>query len=107
MFEHKILHMGAWYQNTFDERLIIMDFLVVASNLGPYVLETLVKSGEELSTDGELDQVAVTTTRQTWQIQTCCMCEVGTPGPVCKVFDSHQLGHIQSLQCGYDYFRLE
>ncbi len=49
--EHKGVYMCTWYQVTLGQRLIIY-FVVVSSDLWPYVLDTWVKSA------GELDQMA-------------------------------------------------
>jgi len=46
MFEHKC----TWYQNTLGRRSMI-DFVIVSSDLRPYVLDTRVNRGAELSTD--------------------------------------------------------
>uniref|UniRef100_A0A8C6M635 Reverse transcriptase domain-containing protein n=1 Tax=Nothobranchius furzeri TaxID=105023 RepID=A0A8C6M635_NOTFU len=53
MFEHKDAHQYTWYQGSLDRRLII-DFVIVSSDLWPYVLDTRVKRGTELSTDHHL-----------------------------------------------------
>uniref|UniRef100_A0A8C6LH35 Endonuclease/exonuclease/phosphatase domain-containing protein n=1 Tax=Nothobranchius furzeri TaxID=105023 RepID=A0A8C6LH35_NOTFU len=61
MFEHKDAHRYTWYQGSLGRRSMI-DFVVVSSDLWPYVLDTRVKRGAELSTDHHL---VVTWTR--WQ----------------------------------------
>ncbi|KAL0153242.1 hypothetical protein M9458_051417, partial [Cirrhinus mrigala] len=53
MFEHKGIHQYTWYQDTLGRRSMI-DFVVVSSDLRPYVLDTRVKRGAELSTDHHL-----------------------------------------------------
>ncbi|XP_049897575.1 uncharacterized protein LOC126388500 [Epinephelus moara] len=53
MFEHREVHTCTWYQNTLGQRLMI-DFVVVSSDLRPCVLDTRVKRGAELSTDHHL-----------------------------------------------------
>ncbi|KAL0200215.1 hypothetical protein M9458_003402, partial [Cirrhinus mrigala] len=53
MFEHKGIHQYMWYQDTLGRRSMI-DFVVVSSDLRPYVLDTRVKRGAELSTDHQL-----------------------------------------------------
>ncbi|KAI3362600.1 hypothetical protein L3Q82_001686 [Scortum barcoo] len=63
----------------------MIDFVVVSSDLWPYVLDTRVKRGAELSTDhhlrGELDPLAEEEVGQTWQTQTYCEGLLGTsPG---------------------------
>ncbi|KAI3377110.1 hypothetical protein L3Q82_000309 [Scortum barcoo] len=63
-----------------DDRL----FVVVSSDLRPYVLDTRVKRGAELSTDqppgGELAPLAEEEVGQTWQTQTYCEGLLGTSG---------------------------
>ncbi|KAI3375848.1 hypothetical protein L3Q82_004121 [Scortum barcoo] len=53
MFEHKVVHQCTWHQDTLGRRSMI-DFVVVSSDLRPYVLDTRVKRGAELSTDHHL-----------------------------------------------------
>jgi hypothetical protein len=53
MFEPKVAHKCTWYQNTLGRRSMI-DFVIVSSDLRPYVLDTRVKRGAELSTDHHL-----------------------------------------------------
>uniref|UniRef100_A0A8C6PJP1 Endonuclease/exonuclease/phosphatase domain-containing protein n=1 Tax=Nothobranchius furzeri TaxID=105023 RepID=A0A8C6PJP1_NOTFU len=53
MFEDKDAHRYTWYQGSLGCRLMI-DFVVVSSDLRPYVLDTRVKRGAELSTDHHL-----------------------------------------------------
>ncbi|KAI3351148.1 hypothetical protein L3Q82_005710 [Scortum barcoo] len=53
MFKHKGVHQCTWHQDTLGRRLMI-DFVVVSSDLRPYVLDTRVKRGAELSTDHHL-----------------------------------------------------
>ncbi|KAI3361961.1 hypothetical protein L3Q82_012314 [Scortum barcoo] len=47
MFEHKGVHQCTWHQDTLGRRSMI-DFVVVSSDLRPYVLDTRVKRGAEL-----------------------------------------------------------
>ncbi|KAI3355100.1 hypothetical protein L3Q82_017971 [Scortum barcoo] len=55
MFEHKGVHQCTWHQDTLGRRSDRMiDFVVVSSDLRPYVLDTRVKRGAELSTDHHL-----------------------------------------------------
>ncbi|XP_054621698.1 uncharacterized protein vopp1b isoform X1 [Dunckerocampus dactyliophorus] len=53
MFKHKGVHMCTWHQDTLG-RTSMIDFVVVSSDLQPYVLDTRVKRGAELSTDHHL-----------------------------------------------------
>uniref|UniRef100_A0AAY5K1H3 Endonuclease/exonuclease/phosphatase domain-containing protein n=1 Tax=Esox lucius TaxID=8010 RepID=A0AAY5K1H3_ESOLU len=53
MFKHKGVHQCRWHQDTLGRRSMI-DFVVVSSDLRPYVLDTRVKRGAELSTDHHL-----------------------------------------------------
>ncbi|KAI3357929.1 hypothetical protein L3Q82_016319 [Scortum barcoo] len=48
MFKHKGVHQCTWHQDTLGRRSMI-DFVVVSSDLRPYVLDTQVKRGAELS----------------------------------------------------------
>uniref|UniRef100_A0A3B5PZQ4 Endonuclease/exonuclease/phosphatase domain-containing protein n=1 Tax=Xiphophorus maculatus TaxID=8083 RepID=A0A3B5PZQ4_XIPMA len=50
MFKHKGVHMCTWHQDTLG-RSSMIDFVIVSSDLRPYVLDTRVKRGAELSTD--------------------------------------------------------
>ena len=50
MFSHKSVHKCTWHKDALDRQSII-DFVVVSSDLRPYVLDTLVKREAELSTD--------------------------------------------------------
>ncbi len=50
IFKHRVIHKSTWLQNTLGQRLMI-DFVVVSSNLPLYILDTRVKRGTELSTD--------------------------------------------------------
>ena len=50
MFKHKCVHKCTWHQDTLVCRSMI-DFIVVSSDLQPYVLDIRVKRGAELSTD--------------------------------------------------------
>ncbi|TWW78062.1 R2DM Retrovirus-related Pol polyprotein from type II retrotransposable element [Takifugu flavidus] len=50
MFEHKVVHRCSWHHNSLGRRSMI-DFIVVSADLRPYVLDTRVKRGAELSTD--------------------------------------------------------
>ncbi|KAI3377047.1 hypothetical protein L3Q82_000049 [Scortum barcoo] len=54
MFEHKVVHQCTWHQDTALGRRSMIDFVVVSSDLRPYVLDTRVKRGAELSTDHHL-----------------------------------------------------
>ncbi|KAI3371584.1 hypothetical protein L3Q82_024155 [Scortum barcoo] len=73
MFEHKGVHQCTWHQDTLGRRSMI-DFVVVSSDLRPYVLDTRVKRGAELVNrsppGGELDPLAEEEVGQTWQTQT-------------------------------------
>ncbi len=53
MFKRKGVHQCTWHQDTLGRRSMI-DFVVVSSDLRPYVLDTRVKRGAELSTDHHL-----------------------------------------------------
>ncbi len=53
MFKHKGVHQCTWHQDTLGRRWMI-GFVVVSSDLRPYVLDTRVKRGAELSTDHHL-----------------------------------------------------
>ncbi|TWW66922.1 hypothetical protein D4764_20G0009540 [Takifugu flavidus] len=53
LFRHKGIHMCTWHQDALGRRSII-DFVVVSSDLQPYVLDSRVKRGAELSTDHHL-----------------------------------------------------
>ncbi|CAM4608815.1 unnamed protein product [Leuciscus chuanchicus] len=53
MFKHKGVRQCTWHQDTLGRRSMI-NFVVVSSNLRPYVLDTQVKRGAELSTDHNL-----------------------------------------------------
>ena len=53
MFKHKGVHQCTWHQDTLGRRSMI-NFVVVSSDLRPYVLDTRVKRGAELSTDHHL-----------------------------------------------------
>ncbi|KAI3356861.1 hypothetical protein L3Q82_003510 [Scortum barcoo] len=53
MFKHKGVHQCTWHQDTLGRRSMI-DFVVVSSDLRPYVLDTRVKRGLSLSTDHHL-----------------------------------------------------
>ncbi len=53
MFEHKGVHQCTWHQDTLGRRSMI-DFVVVSSDLRPYVLDTRMRRGAELSTDHHL-----------------------------------------------------
>ncbi|KAK3505998.1 hypothetical protein QTP70_003343 [Hemibagrus guttatus] len=53
MFKHKGAHQYTWYQDTLGRRSMI-DLVVVSSDLWPYVLDTRVKRGAELTTDHHL-----------------------------------------------------
>ncbi|KAI3351234.1 hypothetical protein L3Q82_005784 [Scortum barcoo] len=83
MFEHKGVHQCTWHQDTLGRRSMI-DFVVVSSDLRPYVLDTRVKRGAELSTDHHLVvswiSLAEEEVGQTWQTQTYCEGLLGTSG---------------------------
>ena len=53
MFKHKGVHMCTWHQDTLGRSLMI-DFIVVSSDLRPHVLDTRARRGAELSTDHHL-----------------------------------------------------
>ena len=53
MFKHKGVHMRTWHQDTLG-RSSMINFVVVSLDLRPYVLDTRVKRGVELSTDHHL-----------------------------------------------------
>ncbi len=53
MFKHKGVHQCTWHQDTLGRRSMV-DFVVVSSDLQPYVLDTRVKRGAELSTGHHL-----------------------------------------------------
>ena len=53
MTRHKILYVCTWHQDTLG-RSSMTDFVVVSSGLRPYVLDTRLKRGAELSTDHHL-----------------------------------------------------
>uniref|UniRef100_A0A8C6NR40 Endonuclease/exonuclease/phosphatase domain-containing protein n=1 Tax=Nothobranchius furzeri TaxID=105023 RepID=A0A8C6NR40_NOTFU len=53
MFEHKDAHRYTWYQGSLGQRSMI-DFVVISSDPRPFVLDTRVKRGAELSTDHHL-----------------------------------------------------
>ncbi len=82
MFKHKDVHRCTWHQDTLGHRSMI-DFIVVSSDLWPYVLDTRVKRGAELSTDHhlvvKLDQIVGEDAGQTWQTQTNSEGLLGTP----------------------------
>ena len=91
MFKHKGVHQCMWHQDTLGRRSMI-DFVVVSSGLRPYVLDTRVKRGAELSTDHHL---VVSWIR--WQgrkldrpkcIMRVCWEHLAEPS-VRKVFNSH------------------
>ncbi|KAI3368711.1 hypothetical protein L3Q82_025707, partial [Scortum barcoo] len=56
MFEHKGVHQCTWHHQDIIPlgRRSMIDFVVVSSDLRPYVLDTRVKRGAELSTDHHL-----------------------------------------------------
>uniref|UniRef100_A0A8C6LYF7 Endonuclease/exonuclease/phosphatase domain-containing protein n=1 Tax=Nothobranchius furzeri TaxID=105023 RepID=A0A8C6LYF7_NOTFU len=53
MFEHKDAHRYTWYHGSLG-RSSMIDFVVISSDLRPYVLDTRVKRGAEMSTDHHL-----------------------------------------------------
>ncbi|KAI3365660.1 hypothetical protein L3Q82_010734 [Scortum barcoo] len=84
-----------WHQDTLGRRSMI-DFVVVSSDLRPYVLDTRVKRGAELVNrsppGGELAPLAEEEVGQTWQTQTYCEGLLGThlaEPSVREVFNSH------------------
>ncbi|KAI3362683.1 hypothetical protein L3Q82_001750 [Scortum barcoo] len=81
--KHKGVHQCTWHQDTLGRRSMI-DFVVVSSDLRPYVLDTRVKRGAELSTDHHLvvswTPLAEEEVGQTWQTQTYCEGLLGTSG---------------------------
>ncbi|KAI3369433.1 hypothetical protein L3Q82_007660 [Scortum barcoo] len=83
MFKHKGVHQCTWHQDTLGRRSMI-DFVVVSSDLRPYVLDTRVKRGAELVNrsppGGELAPLAEEEVGQTWQTQTYCEGLLGTSG---------------------------
>ncbi|TWW62415.1 hypothetical protein D4764_04G0010620 [Takifugu flavidus] len=50
MFKHKVVHLCSWHHDGLGRRSMI-DFVVMSADLRPYVLDTRVKRGAELSTD--------------------------------------------------------
>ncbi|KAI3372529.1 hypothetical protein L3Q82_023014, partial [Scortum barcoo] len=78
-----VAQVHIWHQDTLGRRSMI-DFVVVSSDLRPYVLDTRVKRGAELSTDHhlvvKLDPLAEEEVGQTWQTQTYCEGLLGTSG---------------------------
>ncbi|KAI3360604.1 hypothetical protein L3Q82_002472 [Scortum barcoo] len=54
MFEHKGVHQCTWHQDTLGRRSMMDFVIVVSSDFWPYVLDTRVKRGAELSTDHHL-----------------------------------------------------
>ena len=68
MFSQESVHKCTWYRDSLDQ-LSMIDFVVIPSDLRPYMLDTWVKSGAELSTDHQLDQVAGDEARQTRKVQ--------------------------------------
>ncbi|KAI3351407.1 hypothetical protein L3Q82_020218 [Scortum barcoo] len=84
--EHKgvQVHQCTWHQDTLGRRSMI-DFVVVSSDLRPYVLDTRVKRGAELVNrsppGGELAPLAEEEVGQTWQTQTYCEGLLGTSWP--------------------------
>ncbi|KAI3360112.1 hypothetical protein L3Q82_014429, partial [Scortum barcoo] len=73
--------MAKWGGPAFQS---MIDFVVVSSDLRPYVLDTRVKRGAELVNrsppGGELDPLAEEEVGQTWQTQTYCEGLLGTSG---------------------------
>ncbi|KAI3361632.1 hypothetical protein L3Q82_001995 [Scortum barcoo] len=71
----------------------MIDFVVVSSDLWPYVLDTRVKRGAELSTDHhlvvKLDPLAEEEVGQTWQTQVWFCWERLAEPSVREVFNSH------------------
>ncbi|KAI3368223.1 hypothetical protein L3Q82_007817 [Scortum barcoo] len=84
MFEHKGVHQCMWqHQDTLGRRSMI-DFVVVSSDLRPYVLDTRVKRGAELSTD----QTCWTDLADPKHIVRVCWERLAEPS-VREVFNSH------------------
>jgi len=81
MFRHKGVHMCTWQQDSLG-RSSMIDFVVVLSDLRPYVLDTQVKRGAELSTDHHLVVSWLRWWGRTWQAQTYCEGLLGTFGGI-------------------------
>ncbi|KAI3362618.1 hypothetical protein L3Q82_001620 [Scortum barcoo] len=54
MLEHKSVHKCTWHQGRPSRRRSMINFIIVSSDLRPYVLDTRVKRGAKLSTDHHL-----------------------------------------------------
>ncbi len=84
----------------------MINFVVVSSDLRPYVLDTLVKRGAELLIDHHLVVSWIRkATGQTWETQTRSEGELGTPDSVCRGFNSHLwknfpliLGNVRNVE---------
>ncbi|KAI3368119.1 hypothetical protein L3Q82_007849 [Scortum barcoo] len=95
MFEHKGVHQCTWHQDTLGRRSMI-DFVVVSSDLRPYVLDTRVKRGAELSTDHHLVVSWIRWQRRKLDrpgrpkriVRVCWECRLAEPS-VREVFNSH------------------
>lgn len=53
VFQHKVLHQRTWHEDGLSQRSMI-DFGIVSSDLRPFLLDTWVRRGAELSTDYHL-----------------------------------------------------
>ena len=102
MFKHKSVHQCTWHQDTLGRRSMI-DFIVVSSDLRPYVLDTRVKRGAELSTDHYLvvswfrwrGRMPVRPGKPKRVVRVCW--ERLAEEPVRRIFNSHlrlSFGHI-------------
>ncbi|KAI3372123.1 hypothetical protein L3Q82_006983 [Scortum barcoo] len=86
MFKHKGVHQSVHVApgHIALGRRSMIDFVVVSSDLRPYVLDTRVKRGAELVNrsppGGELAPLAEEEVGQTWQTQTYCEGLLGTSG---------------------------
>jgi len=84
-FEHKVVHKCTWHQSTLGQRMVI-DFVVLSSDVHPYVLDTRVKRREELPTNHQTG------------IESELGCLVETP--VWEIFNSHLQESFSHL-CGH------
>ncbi|TWW59092.1 hypothetical protein D4764_06G0006220 [Takifugu flavidus] len=88
MFEHKVVHRCSWHHDSLGRRSMI-DFIVVSADLRPYVLDTWVKRGAELSTDHYLvsfDRVprAVGDIESEWAMFCSAIVEAAVTSSGCK-----------------------
>ncbi|KAI3364616.1 hypothetical protein L3Q82_011395 [Scortum barcoo] len=96
MFKHKGVHQCTWHQDTLGRRSMI-DFVVVSSDLRPYVLDTRVKRGAELSTDHHLVwwtpevRDAVRLKKESYRTMLAC----GTPDAVDRYRQAKQAAAFQ------------